>query len=94
VMSVLPTPSSPSYKSEDNEIVFLYRTEAIQPTSTLESEPGTTNNGLFNEVFVKCKICNKLLKYADDASTSNLRKHLKLRTHINKVLELDNNNKK
>ncbi|CAG8580993.1 5538_t:CDS:2, partial [Gigaspora rosea] len=46
------------------------------------------------ESFVKCSICNKLLKYADDSSTSNRRKHLKHRTHISKVPELDNNKKR
>ncbi|CAG8656233.1 8737_t:CDS:2 [Dentiscutata erythropus] len=59
-MSVSPTLSLLSYKSENNEIVFLYGTEAIQPTSTLESEPDTMNNGSFVwRYFVKQKPNNK-----------------------------------
>ena len=92
---ILLSPSS-SFEFED-EINILDETKA---SSVLGSDPVTTiNNGSFVWNYfkklgssAKCDICGTSLKYAD-GSTSNLRKHLKLRTHINKVPELNNEKK-
>ncbi|CAG8686241.1 12251_t:CDS:1, partial [Cetraspora pellucida] len=92
---ILLSPSS-SFEFED-EINILDKTKA---SSVLGSDPVTTiNNGLFVWNYfkklgssAKCDICGTSSKYAD-GSTSNLRKHLKLRTHINKVPELNNEKK-
>ncbi|CAG8511616.1 14539_t:CDS:1, partial [Cetraspora pellucida] len=84
-ISPSPSPSLLSFESEDSETMSIQSTFDLG----LESVATTNDRSLVWKYFKKhgssarCDICGSSLTYSD-GSTSNLRKHLKRRNHINK----------